>query len=51
VLAREVLVFTPKRDGRSSEAGRAIATVESAKRIGSVRAAIAGFAGCPARPG
>lgn len=41
-LAREVLVFTPKRVGRSVEAGRAMATVESAKWIGSVRAAFAG---------
>ena len=41
-LAREVLVFTPKRAGRSFGAGRAIATMESAKWIGSVRAAFAG---------
>lgn len=37
-LAREVLVFTPKRVGRSVEKGRAMATVESAKWVGSVRA-------------
>ena len=41
-LAREVLVFTPKRVGRSFEAGRAVATIESAKWIGSVRAAFPG---------
>jgi len=41
-LAREVLVFTPKRVGRSFEAGRAFATVESAKWVGSVRAAFDG---------
>lgn len=41
-LAREVLVVTPKRAGRPFEAGRAIATVESAKWVGSVRAGFAG---------
>jgi glycine cleavage system H protein len=41
-LAREVLIFTPKRVGRSFEKGRAIATVESAKWVGSVRSAFAG---------
>ena len=41
-LAREVLIFTPKRVGRPVEAGRAMATVESAKWVGSVRAAFAG---------
>ncbi|MCC6947604.1 MAG: glycine cleavage system protein H [Bradyrhizobiaceae bacterium] len=41
-LAREVLVFTPKRAGRSFEKGRAFATVESAKWVGSVRAAFDG---------
>jgi glycine cleavage system H protein len=41
-LAREVLIFTPKRVGRSFEKDRAIATVESAKWVGSVRAAFAG---------
>jgi glycine cleavage system H protein len=40
-LAREVLIFTPKRVGRPVEAGRAMATVESAKWVGSVRAAFA----------
>jgi glycine cleavage system H protein len=38
-LAREVLIFTPKRVGRPVQAGRAMATVESAKWVGSVRAA------------
>lgn len=42
VLAREVLVFTPKRAGREFEKGRAFATVESAKWVGSVRAAFDG---------
>ncbi len=41
-LAREVLIFTPKRVGRAFEAGRGIATIESAKWVGSVRAAFAG---------
>jgi glycine cleavage system H protein len=41
-LAREVLVFTPKRAGRSFEAQRSIATIESAKWIGVVRAAFDG---------
>lgn len=41
-LAREVLVVTPRRPGRSFEMGRAIATVESAKWVGSVRAGFAG---------
>lgn len=41
-LAREVLIFTPKRVGRSFESGRAVATVESAKWVGSVRSAFSG---------
>jgi glycine cleavage system H protein len=41
-LAREVLIFTPKRLGKPFEQGRAVATVESAKWVGSVRAAFAG---------
>jgi glycine cleavage system H protein len=40
-LAREVLIFTPKRVGRDVLAGKAMATVESAKWVGSVRAAFA----------
>ncbi len=44
VLAREVLVFTPKRAGRDFEKGRSFATVESAKWVGSVRAAFDGAA-------
>lgn len=42
VLAREVLVFTPKRIGMSFERGRSFATVESAKWVGAVRAAFDG---------
>ena len=41
-LAREILVFTPKRVGRPFDPGKAVATVESAKWVGSVRAAFAG---------
>ncbi|MFA5538605.1 MAG: glycine cleavage system protein H [Gemmobacter sp.] len=41
-LAREVLVFTPKRPGRRVEPGKALATVESAKWAGAVRAGFAG---------
>lgn len=41
-LAREVLIFTPKRIGKTFEAGRAVATVESAKWVGSVRAHFSG---------
>jgi len=41
-LAREVLVFTPKRAGRVFEAQRSIATIESAKWVGVVRAAFDG---------
>lgn len=41
-LAREVVIFTPKRVGHAFVAGRAIATVESAKWVGSVRAGFAG---------
>jgi len=41
-LAREVIVFTPKRAGNSFEKGRAFATVESAKWVGSVRSAFNG---------
>lgn len=42
VLAREVLVFTPKRVGRPFETGRSFATIESAKWAGAVRAAFDG---------
>ncbi len=42
VLAREVLVFTPKRVGMTFEKGRSFATVESAKWVGAVRAAFDG---------
>jgi glycine cleavage system H protein len=41
-LAREVIIFTPKRVGREIEKDRALATVESAKWVGSVRAAFDG---------
>jgi len=41
-LAREILVFTPKRVGHRFQAGKALALVESGKWIGSVRAAFAG---------
>lgn len=41
-LAREVLVFTPKRVGMTFDKGRSFATVESAKWVGAVRAAFDG---------
>ncbi|MGE3147486.1 glycine cleavage system protein H [Pseudorhodoplanes sp.] len=41
-LAREVLVFTPRRVGSSFERGRSFATIESAKWVGAVRAAFDG---------
>lgn len=41
-LAREVLVFTPKRVGFEFEANRSVATMESAKWVGSVRVAFDG---------
>lgn len=41
-LAREVIVFSPKRAGVSFEKAKAFATIESAKWIGSVRAAFDG---------
>lgn len=41
-LAREVLVFTPKRVGMSFEKDRSFATIESAKWVGAVRAAFDG---------
>ena len=42
VLAREVLVYTPKRVGRDFDKHRSFATVESAKWVGSVRAGFDG---------
>ncbi len=42
VLAREVLVFTPRRVGQDFQAGRSVATIESAKWVGAVRAAFDG---------
>ncbi len=41
-LAREVLVFTPKWVGHAFEKGRSVATMESAKWVGSVRCAFDG---------
>jgi glycine cleavage system H protein len=41
-LAREVLVFTPKRVGKEFERDRAFAIVESAKWVGAVRAGFDG---------
>jgi len=41
-LAREVLVFTPKRVGHEFEKNRSVATMESAKWVGSVRVAFDG---------
>lgn len=41
-LAREVLVFTPRRVGREFERDRSFATIESAKWAGAVRAAFDG---------
>ena len=41
-LAGEVLVFTPKRIGRTFEKVRAFATIECGKWVGSARAAFAG---------
>lgn len=41
-LAGEVLVFTPKRDGKDFEKGRWFATIECGKWIGSARAAFDG---------
>lgn len=41
-LAREVLIFTPKRVGTVFEQGRSIATIESAKWVGAVRSAFEG---------
>ena len=42
-LAREVLVFTPRRVGKDFEKGRSFATIESAKWVGAVRAAFDGI--------
>lgn len=42
-LAREVLVFTPKRVGRDVEKGRSFATIESAKWVGAAHAAFDGI--------
>ncbi|WP_415184829.1 glycine cleavage system protein H [Phaeovulum sp.] len=41
-LAREVLIFTPKPVDHSFSTGRAIATIESAKWVGSVKAGFDG---------
>ena len=42
-LAREVLIFTPKPIGHKFDQGRAIATIESAKWVGAVKAGFAGI--------
>lgn len=41
-LAREVLIFTPRRIGQRFAAGRSLATIESAKWVGTVRAGFEG---------
>jgi glycine cleavage system H protein len=41
-LAGEILVFTPKRIGRTFEKGRSFATLEGGKWVGSARAAFDG---------
>lgn len=41
-LAREVLVFTPRRVGTHFERSRSFATIESAKWVGAVRSAFDG---------
>ncbi|MBU3029446.1 glycine cleavage system protein H [Paracoccus marinaquae] len=41
-LAREVLIFTPRRIGFAFSAGRALATIESAKWVGTVKAGFDG---------
>lgn len=41
-LAREVIVFTPKRAGSAFEQNKSFGTIESAKWVGSVRAAFEG---------
>lgn len=42
-LAREVLVFTPRRAGTSFEKERSFAIIESAKWVGAVRSAFDGI--------
>ena len=42
-LAREVLVFTPKRVGKEFESDRSFALIESAKWVGAVRAGFDGI--------
>jgi glycine cleavage system H protein len=41
-LAGDVLVFTPKRDGKTFEAQRSFATIECGKWVGAARAAFDG---------
>ena len=41
-LSGPMLAFTPKRPGRDFEAGKSLATIESGKWVGPVRAAFAG---------
>jgi glycine cleavage system H protein len=42
-LAGEILVFTPKRIGRTFDKGRSFATLEGGKWVGSARAAFDGI--------
>jgi glycine cleavage system H protein len=41
-LAGEIVAFTPKRVGRSVEAGKSVATIESGKWVGPAKSAAAG---------
>jgi glycine cleavage system H protein len=41
-LAGEIVAFTPKRVGRSVQAGKSVATIESGKWVGPAKSAAAG---------
>lgn len=41
-LAGEIVAFTPKKAGRSVEAGKSVATIESGKWVGPAKSAAAG---------
>lgn len=41
-LAGEIVAFTPKKVGRSVEAGKSVATIESGKWVGPAKSAAAG---------
>jgi glycine cleavage system H protein len=41
-LAGEIVAFTPKRVGRSVDAGKSVATIESGKWVGPAKSAAAG---------